>query len=106
MQNLGPAQVETLYKNTGKGDSLCDGMTAESLGVTPMVKGVSTREHSQNPRLTAGSLLYPECCGAARSLYGPESMTSEEHLHPPNPSGKSGIPGRAQPLLARMQVSL
>lgn len=47
MQNLGPAQVETLYKNTGKGDSLCDGMTAESLGVTPMVKGVITRDHSR-----------------------------------------------------------
>lgn len=69
MQNLGPAQVETLYRNTRKGDSLCDLMTAESLGVTTMVKGMITCEHSQNPWLTAGSLLLAqkERCRAARS---------------------------------------
>lgn len=69
MQNLGPAQVETLYRNTRKGDSLCDLMTAELLGVTAMVKGMITCEHSQNRRLTAGSLLLAqrERCGAARS---------------------------------------
>lgn len=69
MQNLGPAQVETLYRNTRKGDSLCDLVTAELLGVTTMVKGMITCEHSQNPRLTAGSLLLAqkERCGAARS---------------------------------------
>lgn len=42
MQNLGPAQVETLYRNTRKGDSLCDLVTAELLGVTTMVKGMIT----------------------------------------------------------------
>lgn len=69
MQNLGPAQVETLYRNTRKGDSLCDLVTAELLGVTTMVKGMIGCEHSQNPWLTAVSLLLAqkERCGTARS---------------------------------------
>lgn len=69
MQNLGPAQVETLYRNTRKGDSLCDLMTAELLGVTTMVKGMIGCGHSQNPWLTAVSLLLAqkEHCGTARS---------------------------------------
>ena len=71
MQNLGPAQVETLYKNTGKGDSLCDGMTAESLGVTPMVKGVITRDHSR----TLGCPLAP--CSTQNAVEQQEAYTAQ-----------------------------
>lgn len=69
MQNLGPAQVETLYRNTRKGDSLCDLVTAELLGITTMVKGMIGCEHSQNPWLTTVSLLLAqkERCRTARS---------------------------------------
>lgn len=109
MQNLGPAQVETLYKNTGEGDSLCDGMTAESLGVTTMVKGMVTCEQSQNPWLTAGSSLLTQNASEQQEAYtGRSPRWQKKHFDPPNlTSRKNGIPTGAQPLLlARMQVSL
>lgn len=59
MQNLGPAQVETLYKNIRKGDSLCDSVTVGSLwvSITATVKNMVRSEHSQKPWLTDGFFL-------------------------------------------------
>lgn len=106
MQNLGPAQVETLYRNTRKGDSLCDLVTAELLGITTMVKGMIGCEHSQN---LADHCLLTSCPERTlRNSKKPESMMAEETLGSfKPPSGKNGVPTGAQPLLlARMQVSL
>lgn len=92
MQNLGPAQVETLYRNTRKGDSLCDLVTAELLDVTTMVKGMIGCENSQNPWLTAGSLILvqKERFRAARSQ---SLWWQRKHLDPPNlPQERMGFP--------------
>lgn len=74
-------------KNTGEGDSLCDGMTAESLGVTTMVKAVITG--AQPESLADYHCLLtprPECSGAARSLHRPESIMAEETCRSSKPN--------------------
>lgn len=80
MQNLGPAQVETLYENTSQGSSLCDNPTAGTLGLAIIVERgtiqIPGRSEWSTEPLVYGWLLTP----LPRALQSGEGRPTQSSL--------------------------